>query len=326
MKKLLSILCLTGIILTSCSSSETKEELVKSKKSVMTVCVTPSLDCLPLYVAVETGLDVEMGYPIDLQVHLSKADCDSAVIAGSAQAIMTDDAHASNIKDNWMELNRKYIQGIIDKEKKVLAEKEKQKKVGKKKKGKKAKSKPDYAKRTKEWMKKAGADSIFVFPHDNLQLYLFTNKKNRVREAKQLTDRIIAVDRQGTDAVMAQLVLDSVKLTEDKTFLVQIQKYDVRMKMLLVNAMDACVLPEPHATAVRKMGHRSIYSGSTVKGKKAGCLLVKGDAGKLRSLYNRACDSINKNGIHHYDSILQRRYTVPVPTIKYIPAHKFRKL
>lgn len=326
MKQLFYILCLCGIILTSCSSSENDGNTVKAKKSAMTVCVTPSLDCFPLYVAVETGLDVEMGYPIDLIEYLSKADCDSALVGGVADAMMTDDAHANSVKSGWVEMKRRYILAAIEKEKKLLAEKQKSRKGKNKAKKKKDNQKEEYAKRIKEWVKKAGADSLYIFPHDNLQLYLFTNQKSRLKEAKQLTDRIIAVDRQGTDAAMARYVLDSVKIAADKCFLVQIQKYDVRMKMLLVNSMDACVLPEPQATVARKMGHKSIYSGGTVNGKKAGCLFVRGNADKLRQLYNRACDSINKNGIHHYDSIMQKRYTIPVPVIPHVPKHKFQKL
>lgn len=170
------------------------------------------------------------------------------------------------------------------------------------------------------------ADSVYVYPHDNLQLYLFTNSKSRIREGKQLLDKVVGVDRQGTDAVMARALLDSVKLAEDKAFLVQMQSYDVRQHMLMINTIDAAVIPEPYASQARKAGHRALISGSTVKGRKAGVLMARANSQKLRDLYNRACDSINRNGIHAYDSVISKHYTIPQSALSAIPAHKFKKL
>lgn len=169
-------------------------------------------------------------------------------------------------------------------------------------------------------------DSVDIYPHDNLQLYLFTNSKSRIREGKQLLDKVIGVDRQGTDAVMARMLLDSVKLSDDKSFLVQMQSYDIRQHMLMINTIDAAVIPEPYASQARKAGHHALISGNTVNGKKAGVLVARGNSQKLRELYNRACDSINHNGIHAYDSVIGKHFTIPQSVISAIPAHKFKKL
>lgn len=246
------------------------------KNGGMTVAVTPTLDCLPVYVAQETGIDDEMGCTLILQEHSSVADCDSALAGGSAVCVSTDCVRAEMLMG-----------------------------------------------REKEKLKKQFA----LVRNPNACLYLFANRKARIKSASQMKDKMIAVDRKGADALMAQYVMDSVKLVDDRVFLVNIQSIPIRMSMLANNTVDAAVLPEPQATVARKTGHENLYAEYGRKGKTYGAfLLKKADRDMFVSIYNRACDSINKNGIGHYDSILIKQMSVPEKLVKEIPMRKFVKL
>ncbi|TGX83369.1 ABC transporter substrate-binding protein [Palleniella muris] len=242
----------------------------------MTVAVTPTLDCLPVYVAVETGIADELGCELGLQQQASIADCDSALVGGSAFCASTDSVRAAML-----------LAG----------------------------------------MKKGVKEKYSIVRNPNCCLFLFANRKARVKKVSQLKDKMIAVDRKGADAVMAQYVLDSVKLVDDKAFLVNIHSLNVRMAMLANNTIDAAVLPEPQATVARKVGHENLYAECSRGGKTYGAFLVEKENKELFvKIYNRACDSINKNGIAHYDSILVRRMSVPEKFVKDIPIIRFVKL
>lgn len=242
----------------------------------MTVAVTPTLDCLPLYVAQANGIAEDLGCTLVLQEHMSIADCDSALAGGSAVCATTDCVRAEMF----------------------LADK-----------------------------KKISGKQFLLLQNPNTWFYLFANRRARIRKASQMKDKMIAVDRKGADALMAQYVLDSVKLADDKTFLVNINSISIRMAMLANNTMDAAVLPEPQATVARKAGHESLYAEHGKDGKANGAFLVKdGMKDMFVKVYNRACDSINKNGIHHYDYIFVERMAVPRKCVKDIPARRFVKL
>lgn len=262
-----------GIILTACSSEHDKAGRPRSGGKPLTVAVTQTLDCFPLYVAQEIGIDREVGIALQLQEHGSRADCDTAIIGGSAVGIMTDYRRAEALKQKY-----------------------------------------------------GAKDSLYIYPHHNSPLFILASSKGRLREAKQLTDKVIGVDRQGVDALVAQHMLDSVKLGDDKTFLVQMQNYNLRQRMLFANTLDAAVLFEPYASYALKAGHRLLYTVHSHAGKPVGCLLTRGNADVLRKIYNRACDSINANGIHQYDSIMAKRYTIPAPAVSSVSKYNFSHL
>lgn len=92
------------------------------------------------------------------------------------------------------------------------------------------------------------------------------------------------------------------------------------------NMMDVAVVPEPYATLLRKKGHKQIYSAAHVKSNKIGCLIVRKNPQLIRDMYNRACDSIRKNGIHHYDTLMTRFYGIPPKAVESMPDHKFMHL
>lgn len=174
--------------------------------------------------------------------------------------------------------------------------------------------------------KKAKVDTLSIFPHENMHLYFFTNYKARIKEAKQLTDKMVAVDRKSAEERMAQHVLDSVKLGPEKTFLVNILNLKVRERMLHNNTMDAVVLHEPAASVARKAGHKSVYSSGHQDNRPFGCMVAVRNSQIVKEIYNAACDSINRKGIHAYDSVFVKRYGVSTQIVSAIPNHKFTKI
>lgn len=271
MKQILSTLLLAALLMSACGSdNNTKNTATTDTNPVVAIAVTPSLDCLPLYVAQEIGIADSMQVRLVLQAHDAKSDCDSALINGSVVAAVTDCVHADFISKQL--------------------------------------------------------DTLTIIPHDNLQLYLYANVRSRVREAKQLADKMVAVDRKGATALVARHVLDSVKLVEGKAFLVEMHNMHLRQKMILANIMDAVVVPEPYSTVIRMAGNKSLYSTGHVDGKAIGCVAARKNVTTVRNLYNRACDSINKNGIHRYDSILVKRMNISAAQAAAIPNHKYKKL
>lgn len=269
-----------SFVVTACSSDGAKEkDNHHTDGKTLTVAVTPTMDCVPFLVAKEIGIDEDMGCQLELQLHASKADCDSALIKGSVAALMTDCVRADNLNAEWNK--RKH---------------------------------------------KSKADTLSIYSHANMRLYIFTNSKSRLREAKQLTDKIIGLDRQSVEARMAQHMLDSVKLSDDKAFLVQVRSYDIRQRMFYANTLDAAVFPEPYATVARKAGHGSIYAITTYENKPIGRMIARKSSSKLSDIYNRACDSINTNGLHRYDSVMVKHFNMPLEVVHSIPAFKFGKI
>lgn len=270
---LIHTLMIAAALLAACRGGDNADERRRHEAEArLVVAVTPTLDCLPLYVAEATALADTLGRHLVLQPHTARADCDTALTGGSASAIMTDCRRASNLRAAWQ---RK--------------------------------------------------DTLTLLAHDNLTLFLLTNYKARLKEASQLADKMIAIDRKSAEADMAGHVLDSVKLSE-KTYLVNIPSLPVRQQMIMSNIMDAVVLAEPQATAVRRAGHKQIYSSRMIGGKRAGCLVARRDAALVRRLYNQACDTLNRVSLHRYDSILVKRMGVTPDVARAIKRITFKKI
>ncbi|MDD7124191.1 MAG: hypothetical protein PUH87_04365 [Bacteroidales bacterium] len=280
--------------LLSCTS-DNEPSVTTTNRQTVTVAVTPTLDCLPFLVARDCAIADSMGIELVLIECGALADCDTALISGHASAIMSDYVRAASLRDKWARLMSSQTAG--EKQKRTAGDK----------------------------TVTASVDSLVVFPHQNSHLYMFVNRKSRIREARQMADKMVAVDRYGADAALAAYVLDSVGLT-GKTYLVQMQNINTRVMMIENNMMDVAVVSEPYATLLRKTGHKQIYSAAHVKSENVGCLIARKNHQRIRDMYNRACDSITKNGLHHYDSLLIRFSGVPPKAVETMPRHKFLHL
>lgn len=168
----------------------------------------------------------------------------------------------------------------------------------------------------------------------NTYWQLITNKKSRISDLKQLADKMIAITRYSATSYLADLAIDSGKPKYD-VYRVQINDVNLRLRMLLNNEMDAMLLPEPQATKARIEGHR-VLMDSRDKDINLGVYAFREkalrDAHRKKQLatfikaYNMAVDSINKNGVKYYTSMIEKYCHVDkktiekLPTLRYLPA------
>ena len=148
---------------------------------------------------------------------------------------------------------------------------------------------------------------------------LITNRNARIRQLKQLDDKMVAMTRFSATDMLTNRVIDSVKLDHDRVFRVQINDIDVRLLMLQNNEMDAMWLPEPQATAARLMKHPVVYD-TRKQDLQLGVLAFRDKemrrperAKQLELLvkaWNAACDNINKHGVRHYKKLIVEKMKV----------------
>ena len=150
----------------------------------------------------------------------------------------------------------------------------------------------------------------------NAHWQLVVNRNARVRQLKQLDDKMVAMTRFSALDLLTDRVIDSVKLNRDRVYKVQINDLSVRLLMLQNNEMDALWLMEPQATAARMMKHGVVYD-TRKEDLQLGVLVFNEkemrhqERGKQLELfvqaYNQACDSINKYGVRHYRDLIVKR-------------------
>ena len=147
----------------------------------------------------------------------------------------------------------------------------------------------------------------------NAYWQLISNRNARIRQLKQLDDKMVAMTRYSVTDMLTDRVIDSVKLQEDRVYKVQINDVHVRLMMLQNNEMDALWLTEPQATQARMMKNPVVYDSRTLK-ILPGVLAFREKEmrrqarGKQLTLfvkaYNQACDSINKYGYGYYRELI----------------------
>ncbi len=183
-----------------------------------------------------------------------------------------------------------------------------------------------------QYMKTIGTEVEYVAA-TNAYWQLISNKKARIKEIKQLNDKMVAMTRFSTTALLVDYAVDSVKLDAEKVFKIQINDMKLRLRMLHNNEMDAVLLTEPQATTAR-LGKNPVLMDSRDKKICFGVVAFRSDAmsDKRRKKqidefvrgYNAACDSINKYGVSHYAEILQKYYDIDNNTINSLPKMKFK--
>lgn len=161
---------------------------------------------------------------------------------------------------------------------------------------------------------------------------LITNRLARIKELKQLSDKMIAITRYSATEALATMAIDSVKPKYD-VYRIQINDLDVRLHMLLNNEMDAMLLPEPQATTARTMGH-PVLMDSRDKQLRFGVFAFRSreltqprrrdQLNRFIKGYNMAVDSINKNGLQHYAALVGKYCNANEKTLKALPVLRFR--
>lgn len=167
-----------------------------------------------------------------------------------------------------------------------------------------------------------------------LSWQFITNRTTRVKEAKQLGDKMVAMTRYSATDYLTDYILHDVKTTAP-AYKIQINDITVRLHMLQNNEMDALWLPEPQATVARQLKHTVVFD-TRKEDIWLGVIAVNkrrtGDAYRQKQInlfvkaYNNACDSINKNGMKHYSDILKTIYKLDDKTIDLLPKTVFKHI
>lgn len=162
----------------------------------------------------------------------------------------------------------------------------------------------------------------------NAYWQLIANKNARIRQLKQLDDKIVAMSRFSVTDMLSDLVVDSAKLRDEHLFRVQINDVDVRMQMLQNNEIDALFLPEPQATMARMAKHPVMLDTRKLDARMGVIAFREQEMRRperQRQLdlfvkaYNAACDSINKHGVRHYRELIVKKCGMPLAVADSLP-------
>lgn len=224
------------------------------------IAVMPTLDCLPIYVAYDTGIFERESLSVSLIPFTAHMDCDTAIAGGSVHAMPTDLVRAERLIHEGTPLQ--YLTTTC------------------------------------------------------LGWQLLTAKTARIRKLEQLDDKMLAVTRYSATAMLADQLVDSVKLQTERVFRIQVNDVQVRLNMMETGTMDAMLLPEPQATVARQLGCNLLYD-SEAGSLAMGAIVYRTDTLHLHNLqqqiesfkkaYNEACDSINTRGLDHYRDLITSR-------------------
>lgn len=176
--------------------------------------------------------------------------------------------------------------------------------------------------------------ALTVVGTTNTSWQLVGNRSARLKEVKQLGDKMVAMTRYSATDFLTDHVLTGVKTTAT-VYRVQINDVPLRLQMLLNNEMDALWLPEPQATTAREHGHtvlwdtekHNLWLGRVVfRDKALGDARVKKQIDVFKQAYNMACDSLNQRGVSAYADLLIKYCQTDQKTLDALPKVKFRKL
>lgn len=255
---------------------EQHRETARRDSAALKIATTPTMDCLPLFIAMEDSLFQKGGVDVHLRTRKSQLDGDTLIAGAHVEGFVTDLIRAERLRKGGIAL--RYV---------------------------------------------AATNSYWQF---------ISNRLARVKELKQMSDKMVAITRYSATDYLAGLAIDSVKPKFD-VYRVQINDVDIRLKMLLNNEMDASLLTEPQATSARLFKH-IVLMDSRDKDIRLGVLAFREKALKDKNrqaqldsfvkIYNQICDSINKYGVGHYHGIIKKYMHVDDRTIKALPKLQFQ--
>lgn len=149
----------------------------------------------------------------------------------------------------------------------------------------------------------------------NAYWQLVTNRNARIRELKQLDDKMVAMTRYSATDLLTSLAVDSAQLKTERVFRIQINDVNIRLSMLLGNEIDAMMLTEPQAVQARMQKHRVIMDSRRLD-LQLGVLAFREKVlenskrqkqlEKFVKAYNQACDSLNRRGLKQYRAVAEK--------------------
>jgi len=164
---------------------------------------------------------------------------------------------------------------------------------------------------------------------------LFSGHNARVKQMKQLDEKMIGMTRFSATDLLADLAADSGKIKPERLFKIQVNNVKTRVQMLRNQQIDAAFLPEPQATEAKLAYARTIGS-SKAQDLQLGVIAInkKITTGKERTkqieafkkAYNQAVDSIRKKGIAHYKPLILKHMYVDQQTADAIKDYPYQHI
>ena len=254
-------------------SHKRRMQQLREDSAALKVAVVPTLDCLPLFLAKERKLFDSLGVDVRLKLFTAQMDCDTAVLGGSVEGVVTDLVRA-------------------------------------------------------ERMQKHGTPLRYV-SSTNAYWQLYSNRMARIRELKQLDDKMIAMTRYSATDLLAGVAVDSGKLKSERLYKIQVNDVDIRLRMLLGYELDAALLTEPQATGAR-LAHHHLLLDSRKLSLQMGVIAFREkslkDKERQKQLdvfcrgYNMACDSLTRHGIGKYRDLVVKYCKVKESLADSLPA------
>lgn len=178
-----------------------------------------------------------------------------------------------------------------------------------------------------EWMQGKGIPLVYA-SQTEASWQLIAARAARIKQLKQLYDKMLAMTRYSATDLLADKAVDSAKVKDERVFRIQVNDVGVRLDMMLNGEMDAALMPEPQATVAR-LAKGNVLLDTRKMGLRLGVLafrkVVADNADRqrqmatLRKAYNQACDSIAKHGIAHYAQLLNNVYHLPDSVARQLP-------
>lgn len=253
-----------------------QNRLTKADSAALKVGVTPTLDCMPVFLAKEHHLFDTLGVDIRPKLFTAHLDIQDRLEKGKLEAGFTDLVRA-------------------------------------------------------ERMMKRGTPLYYVTA-TNTYWQFITNRKSRIKELRQLTDKMVAMTNHSVTDMLAQMCVDSVKLKQTDVFRVPINDVYVRLSMLQNNEMDAMLMTEPQATTARLYKNPVLMDTRKIDLRMGAIVMrerVMSDQNRKKQLdafvkaYNMACDSLNMNGWERYKDIMMKYIQMDEKTYQALPKLKF---
>lgn len=250
--------------------------LAKADSAALKVGVTPTLDCMPVFLAKEHHLFDTLGVDIRPKLFTAHLDIQDRLEKGKLEAGFTDLVRA-------------------------------------------------------ERMMKRGTP-LYYITATNTYWQFITNRKSRIKELRQLTDKMVAMTNHSVTDMLAQMCVDSVKLKQTDVFRVPINDVYVRLSMLQNNEMDAMLMTEPQATTARLYKNPVLMDTRKIDLRMGAIVMrerVMSDQNRKKQLdaflkaYNMACDSLNMNGWERYKDIMMKYIQMDDKTYQALPKLKF---
>lgn len=252
-------------------SREERAAQLKTDSAALKIATVPTMDCLPLFIAVEDSSFRQAGVDVRLRQCNAQMDCDTLMTGAHVEGMVSDLVRTERLRHMGIQL--KYVTAT------------------------------------------------------NANWQLISNRTARVKNVAQLSEKMVAITRYSATSYLADWAIKEAKPKGD-VFRIQINDVKIRLRMLLNNEMDAMLLPEPQATTARlwkntvlmDAANEDIHLGVIAFSAKA--LENENRKEQLKrfiKVYNQTCDSINKNGVKHYESIISKYTGADEKTIQALP-------